>query len=734
MYVEAYLPISINQAFTYHVPRELENQIYKGSIIQVPFGSRRSLAYVNKVVSKTLYPGKTKTIISIKSNIVEQNPELGTLVEWMSRYYITSKGTVAKNNFSFLYSKTSSKKIKTDKQIHLTKKGKDLFNNREVKGKSRIKVLEYLFNKGTKNLKELKEILRVSPQTIKTLERDNLISVQETTIENNPLLYVQTDKKKDNLLLSEKQDEIFQAIKAQAKQNKFSANLIHGVTGSGKTEIYIKLIENLIKQRKSALILVPEIVLTPETATRFKRYFQKDVGVWNSSMTYSEKKWTWDNVKNNKIKIIVGTRSSVFLPMQKLSLIVVDEEHDSSYKQAEGMPSYNARDIAIIRAKHLDIPVVLGSATPSIESYYNCTMGKYNMYELKERYGSAIYPEVELVNMFDEVDQDQIFSQKMLENISDRMGKNEQVILLHNRRGFSSIMCCLNCGYILTSLKTSTPLTYHKTFNQMLCHHTDEKYPVPKNCRECGSSNLQLKGVGTQQIEDEINKFFPQARVSRFDADSTAKKNSYKKILNDFENHKYDILIGTQMVSKGFDFHNVTLVGVLNADIGLFAPDFRSGERIFQLLYQVCGRAGRGNKKGKAIIQSFNTRDPYIQASSIMDTKRYYNTLLAERFELNYPPFSKVIRILLKGKNMNEVQKAMNYVTDFLNENKFSYLGPSLAPIEKINNFYRYHLIIKSDKPFKFQDTFINDSKLNDLLLKLKRIRYQIDIDAMSLL
>ena len=689
MYVEAYLPIGINQAFTYRVPKNLENQVKEGSIVQVPFGNRHSLAYVNKIIPKNPYSGKTKTLISLKSNIVANNPELGTLVDWMSRYYATSKGMVAKSVFSFLYSRTSSKKIKNDKQILATKEGKHVFTIGDIKGKSRIKVLEYLICKGTKNLKELKEALSISSQTIKTLQRDKLISVKETPMEFNPLSYLKIGDQKPNLLLSEKQNEIFQAIETQAKQNKFSANLIHGVTGSGKTEIYIKLIENLIKQKKSALVLVPEIVLTPETASRFKRYFQESVGVWNSSMTHSEKKWTWDNIRNNKIKIIVGTRSSVFLPIQRLSLIIVDEEHDSSYKQAEGMPSYNARDVAIIRAKHLDIPVVLGSATPSIESYYNCTTGKYNLNELNERYGSAVYPEVELVNMFDEVDQEQIFSEKMLENISDRLSKNEQVILLHNRRGFSSVLCCLECGYVLTSLKTSTPLTYHKTFNQMLCHHTDEKYPVPKNCKECGSSKLQLKGVGTQQIEDEINKFFPQARISRFDADSTSKKNSYKKILNDFENHKYDILIGTQMVSKGFDFHNVTLVGVLNADIGLFAPDFRSGERIFQLLYQVCGRSGRGDKKGKAIIQSFNTRDPYIQASSIMDTKRYYNILLAERLELDYPPFSKVIRILLKGKNLNEVQKAMNYFTDFLNENKFSYLGPSLAPIEKINNFYR---------------------------------------------
>ena len=259
-------------------------------------------------------------------------------------------------------------------------------------------------------------------------------------------------------------------------------NLIHGIPGSGKTEIYIKLVDQLLKQKKSALILVPEIVLTPETARRFKLYFNNQVGIWNSSMTVAEKRWTRENLITQKLKIIVGTRSSVFLPIQNLSTIIVDEEHDASYKQSEGMPTYNARDIAIMRAKNLNIPVILGSATPSIESYYNSSSGKYNFYELMERYGSATYPEVELINMFDEIDKDQIFSQNLIDNISDRLMKKEQIILLHNRRGYASILFCSNCNYIFSSSKTSVPLTYHRIYNQLLCHHTEERYPVPKKC------------------------------------------------------------------------------------------------------------------------------------------------------------------------------------------------------------------------------------------------------------
>ena len=734
MYAEAYLPIALNQTFSYLVPKSLEADIKKGSLVKLPFGNRLSIGYINKVIDNKEYSGKIKPIDSLLSNIIVENTDLIKLVDWMHRYYVTPKGMVVKHIFSFLFNDDISNN-KKEKEIKITDLGKQYLDAGQIKGSLRLKILNFIKQSNNFiNLKNLNKELSISTESIKTLLRDNYIEVKEKSIIYNPLSDIKVIDKPSRLELSVAQNKIFKELENKLKCNQFSVNLIHGITGSGKTEIYIKLVEQLLKQKKSALILVPEIVLTPETARRFKLYFNNQVGIWNSSMTKAEKRWTRDNLTNQKLKIIVGTRSSVFLPIQNLSTIIVDEEHDASYKQAEGMPTYNARDIAIIRAQNLNIPVILGSATPSIESYYNSSSGKYNFYELMERYGSATYPEVELMNMFDEVDKDQIFSQNLIDNISDRLIKNEQIILLHNRRGYASILFCSNCNYIFTSSKTSVPLTYHRIYNQLLCHHTEERYPVPTKCIGCNSEKLQLKGVGTEQIEDEIKKHFPLARISRFDSDSTAKKNSYKKILKDFEDYKSDILIGTQMVSKGFDFHNVTLVGVLNADIGLFSPDFRSGERIFQLLYQVCGRSGRGNKKGKAIIQSFNTKDPYIQSSSLMNTKKYYNILLGDRLELNYPPFSKIIRILLKGRNLKEVKKTMSQITDFLNKNKFTVLGPTLAPIEKINDFYRYHIIIKSAKAFRFQDLYLNNKELNNFLSKLKGIRYQIDIDPLSLL
>ena len=734
MYAEAYLPIAVNQTFSYLIPENLEQEIKKGSLVRLPFGNRFSIGYIDNIIENQEYSGKIKSIDSLISNIAVDNSDIQELINWIHRYYLAPKGLIVKNIFSFLFSK-NSKVVKKEKEIKINQLGKIDLDSNKIKGLSRKKILDYLSNLNDFiSLKKLKSDIDISDSSIKTLMRDSYIDINEKEINYNPLKYIDVPSQSPLLELSDKQNKIFKELKTKIDNRCFSVNLIHGVTGSGKTEIYIKLVEDLLNKGQSALILVPEIVLTPETAKRFKLYFQDKVGVWNSSMTHAEKRWTWNNLNNQNLKIIVGTRSSVFLPIKNLSTIIIDEEHDASYKQSEGMPAYNARDVAIVRGKNLNIPVILGSATPSIESYYNSSSGKYNFYELMERYGSATYPEVSLVNMFDEEEKDQIFSRTMLDNIAKRLQKKEQVILLHNRRGYASILYCLECNYIFTSSKTSVPLTYHRTYNQLLCHHTEERYSVPKRCIECNSEKLQLKGVGTEQIEDEIKKFFPSARISRFDSDSTSKKNAYKTILKDFEDYKADILIGTQMVSKGFDFHNVTLVGVLNADIGLFSPDFRSGERIFQLLYQVCGRSGRGDKKGQAIIQSFNTKDPYIVSSSIMDTKKYYNILLADRLELDYPPFSKIIRIILKGKDLKEVKKSMNPIIDFVNKNNFTVLGPTLAPIEKINNFYRYHMIIKSSKPFGFQDLYLKNKKLDKFLSKLKRIRYQIDIDPLSLL
>ena len=687
---------------------------------------------MHKINKNSTYNGKLKSVHKIASSVISDNNDIMKTIDWMEKYYVTPKNTIIKNIFSHLFNNFFYLRS-INKKISITSVGKNAINTKIVKGNTRIKIMEYLFDKNEySDAKDISKISNSYSDSLKTLLRDKYIKIKEEKINSNPLSDIQFNKTYPNIKLSNQQDIIYQKLRTK---NDFSVNLIHGVTGSGKTEIYIKLTHDMLQKNQSVLILVPEIVLTPQTASRFKKYFGDKVGIWNSSLTLSEKKWTWDNINNKNIQVIIGTRSSIFLPMKNLSLIVIDEEHDYSYKQSEKMPTYNARDIAIIRSKFLGKPVVLGSATPSLESYYNAINNKYNLFDLKERYGNSLYPSIELINMFKNKDGiNSLFSEQLIQSINNCLLKNEQVILLHNRRGYATILYCSQCEYIFKSKKTSVPLTFHKSLNQLICHHTEEKYTIPNSCPDCKSDKLLFKGYGTERIVAEINKIFPNANIERLDSDSTRLKDSHKKILGKFESGALDILIGTQMVSKGFDFHNVTLVGVINADLGLFLPDFRSGEKIFQLLYQVCGRAGRGEKKGKAIIQSFNDQDPFISCATMMDTKKYYNISLAERMELDYPPFSKLIRIFLKGKNIQDIDKSMNQIAKDLKKNKFKILGPAPAPIEKINNFHRSHIIIKTNKPFLFQNYYIKNLNLNKIISNIKGVKFRIDVDPLSLL
>ena len=734
MYVDVYLPISIEKSFSYLVPDNLKKHIKEGQIVYVPFGNRTILGYINKINKKSIYKGQIKSIHKIASSTIADNGDIKNTIDWMNRYYLASKSTIIKNNFSHLLNKNFYLKNEIRK-VAITKKGSDAINSKIIKGSSRIKIIEYLsLQKTYIDTKKLSKTSNSYNNSLKTLLRDQYVKIKLEEAKNDPLINICNNQNISKIKLSKKQDIIFQEIGSEIKNN-FSVNLIHGVTGSGKTEIYIKLTERILDKGKSVLILVPEIALTPQTASRFKRYFGDSIGIWNSSMNLAEKRWTWNNIINGNIKVIIGTRSSVFLPMKNLSLIVIDEEHDSSYKESEKMPTYNARDIGIIRSKFIKSSVVLGSATPSLESYYNSINGKYNLFELKERYGKGLYPLIELVDMFKTSDGlNSFFSNQLIHSIKKCLLKNEQIILLHNRRGYATILYCNQCQYVFKSKKTSAPLTFHRSLNQLVCHHTQEKYNLPNQCPECQSNKLLFKGYGTERIEHEINKIFPNANIVRLDSDSTRLKDSHKNILNQFESGKADILIGTQMVSKGFDFHNVTLVGVINADLGLFLPDFRSGEKIFQLLYQVCGRTGRGEKKGKAIIQTFNQKDPFISCATMMDTKKYYNISLAERIKLKYPPFSKIIRLFLKGENIQILEKTMNQIADKLKQNNFEILGPAMAPIEKINNFYRIHIIIKSEKAFSFQDYWIKNLNFYKFISNIKGVKFRIDVDPVSLL
>jgi primosomal protein N' (replication factor Y) len=487
------------------------------------------------------------------------------------------------------------------------------------------------------------------------------------------------------------------------------------------------------------LVLVPEIALTPQVASRFRKAFGSRVALWHSRMTKAEKGWTWQQLKKGEYSVVVGARSAIFAPLKNLGLIIVDEEQESSYKQENPAPRYHARDVAMVRGKQSNAAVLLTSATPCLESYYNVLQNKFTLLKLTKRYGKSNYPAVELVDMKKEYSDDgsALLSKSLIQAINDRLERSEQVIILQNRRGYSRVHQCLECGEIKKCKHCSVALTFHRTDNNLHCHYC-EAFEIPESkCGQCNAENMTFSGSGTQRVEDVLQQQFPDAKILRMDMDTVRGKGSHIKILEKFANGKADILLGTQMIAKGLDFENVTLVGVINADSGLFFPDFRAGERVFQLIYQVAGRAGRRDKPGQAIIQTYNPDDIYIQTAAALNTKKFYNVALAQRQELSYPPFSRIGRILFTGKNKLIVDDFAQRVGRKLQGNSnYKILGPAAAPIEKIKGNWRAHLIIKSkSRNISSLHQFIH-STIGFIIFerKWKGVRILIDVDPVSML
>ena len=541
--------------------------------------------------------------------------------------------------------------------------------------------------------------------------------------------------------LSEEQSTVFTQISKAIDSHKFSPFLLHGVTGSGKTEVYLKLAQKAVSDGKSVLVLVPEIALTPQVAKRFRHAFGDRVALWHSAMTHAEKGWTWRQLKQNKYSVLVGARSAILSPLDNLGLIIIDEEQESSYKQENAAPFYHARDVAMIRAKYAGSVVVLTSATPCLESYFNGLQNKYKVLKLTKRYANASYPSVKLVDMktsqWSENSLSTIFSLELINEMKESLSRDEQIILLRNRRGYSMVLQCLKCGQIAQCEQCSVSLTYHKHLNRLMCHYCRSSYPFYSTCTWCGSDDIQLTGTGTQKVEEETLRLFPDARVIRMDQDTVRTRGAHHKILEKFGNHEADIVLGTQMIAKGLDFQNVTLVGIINSDSGLFFPDFRAGERVFQLVYQVSGRAGRGTKPGKAIIQTYNPDDPNIQNASHLDIHRFYNQVLAERRELSYPPFSRLARLLFTGKKRNTVEEiAVLYQQTLAKIPGLVMLGPAPAPIERIQKYWRFHILVKQpvNKPMLLQNHLNTLFESRLMSEKPRGVKVQFIPDPMNVL
>jgi primosomal protein N' (replication factor Y) len=476
--------------------------------------------------------------------------------------------------------------------------------------------------------------------------------------------------------------------------------LLHGVTGSGKTEVYLQAIEKVLNAGKEAIVLVPEISLTPQTTERFRARFGDLVSVLHSGLGDGERYDEWMKIYEGKVKIAVGARSALFAPFRKLGLIVVDEEHENSYKQDEA-PRYHARDVAVMRGYLENAAVILGSATPSLESMYNAEQGKYLLAELTKRVDDFLMPEMRVVDMRTEAIETggaKIFSRELAQLMYDRITKGEQTIIFLNRRGFATQMLCQECGYVAECMNCSIAYTYHKKRGCLSCHLCGTIIPAPVKCPKCGSDEIKYSGLGTEKIEAAAKKLFPTARVARMDSDTMTAKNSYEKTLNEFRSGRIDILIGTQMIAKGLHFPNVTLVGIVYADLSLHIPDFRAHERTFQLLTQVAGRAGRGELSGKVVVQTYTPFNPAIQYALNHDYKGFYEEEIEIRKALSYPPGGHLIVVYFVGLNLTDIAESAEQfaqaVTPYLHE-KIMVSGPGPAPLERVKNKYRYQIIYR---------------------------------------
>jgi primosomal protein N' (replication factor Y) len=571
---------------------------------------------------------------------------------------------------------------------------------------------------------DLSEESDASAAILKTLIDKGIL--EEYHIQKDRVEY-SGDDNEDSKHLNVHQEKALEEIKASFKTQ--NVTLLHGVTSSGKTEVYVKLIEEVIAKGKQVLYLLPEIALTTQLVTRLQIYFGEKVSVFHSKYSSHERVEVWYNVLNNepKAQIILGARSSIFLPFHNLGLIIVDEEHESSFKQFDPAPRYHARDAAIVLASLFNSKTLLGSATPSLESYYNAKQNKYGLVEINYRYNDVMMPEIELVDLADKYKRKRMkghFSDRMQEEMTEALQAGHQIILFQNRRGFSPIVECNTCGHSPQCPNCDVSLTYHQYRNQLRCHYCGYNTTMLQNCQACGSNELDSKGFGTEQIEEEVKVLFPDHKVARMDLDTTRGKYGYEKIITSFEQQEVDILVGTQMLTKGLDFRNVKLVGIMNADNMLNFPDFRAHERSFQLMLQVSGRAGRTDQRGKVLIQTYNPYHRILQQVSINNYADMYKEQMEERHNYKYPPIFRLVKITLKHKDYNKVSVGADWFAKSLRQTfKSNVLGPEFPPVSRIRNQYLINILVKIPPQQSLPKTKEVIHKINNRFMSVKDFR-----------
>lgn len=726
MYIEVLTQIGVkqvDQTFTYHVPKDLEKDIKIGIRVKIPFGNMILEGFVMSINNNVTYDkDKIKDIISITDNNPVLNKEMLLLGKHMSDTLLCSKVSA----YQVMLPKAlkaeinSNIKIKYNKYLRRNKTIEEIDKYIETcKYESQINLLC--------KLKENDILIKKKTSSIDTLVKKGLAIVVEEEVKRYNYSGLSNYKK-----VSLTEDQNIVADKIISSFNKSETFLLYGVTGSGKTEVYMHVIEETLKQGKEAIMLVPEISLTPQIVGKFISRFGNIISVLHSRLSDSERYDEYRKITERESKIVIGTRSAIFVPFTNIGIIIIDEEHVSSYKQ-ENHPRYNAKDIAILRSKYHNCPVVLGSATPSLESFARAGNKVYTLLTLTKRVGESTLPKVNIIDMKEEVKKGNFILSNMLkEKIKEKLDRNEQIILLLNRRGYSSIISCKDCGNTEKCPNCDISYTYHKTSNNLKCHYCSRSIPVTNKCSKCGSTNIKNYGLGTEKLEEELHKLY-DAKIVRMDVDTTSKKGEHEKIIDAFGNHEYDILIGTQMIAKGLDFPLVTLVGVVSADSSLTSPDFRASENTFQLLSQVSGRAGRSENKGEVIIQTYNPNHYSIILSSHHDYLSFYKEEMKIRKLLKYSPYYYLTLVSLKTKDYNLGFKEINKVTSYLKNNldsKSIILGPSMANPFKVNNIYHYQVIIK----YRKDDNLLKTLKFIDNMYRINtKVNIEVDFNPIRL-
>ncbi|MEX6133721.1 primosomal protein N' [Staphylococcus saprophyticus] len=778
---------SVDFTFDYIIPIRLQSMIQIGMRVIVPFGPRTIQGYVMKITDQpdsNIDIKKLKEIKEIQDIKPELTEELIQFTEWYNNYFVTKRismlevmlPSAIKAKYTKVFSIEDTNALpetlagKFDSSGHyafkaaqqnddltqiapLLKQGivsevtllsqnvnkkkqraicvvegfnYDSVLNSLEKSKKQYELYAFLLDEQHRIvlLKDI-EAMGYSKSSVDTLIRKGFVEKYDAVVERDPFetRVFEQDVKQH---LTSDQQRAFEAISEKIHAHEQCTYLLHGVTGSGKTEVYLQTIEEVLNLNRQAMMLVPEIALTPQMVLRFKRRFGDEVAVLHSGLSKGERYDEWQKIRDGKARVSVGARSSVFAPFKNLGMIIIDEEHESSYKQ-EDYPRYHARDIAQWRSEYHQCPLILGSATPSLESFARAEKGVYELLSLPNRVNQQALPEVEIVDMREELNSGNrsMFSNQLRDAIQQRLDNQEQIVLFLNRRGYASFMLCRDCGHVPQCPNCDISLTYHKSTDQLKCHYCGHQEVPPNQCPNCESEHIRQMGTGTQRVEELLQEAFQEARIIRMDVDTTSRKGAHEKLLNDFGSGKGDILLGTQMIAKGLDFPNITLVGVLNADTMLNLPDFRASERTIQLLTQVAGRAGRHEKEGQVLIQTYNPDHYAIKDVQENDYTAFFQKEMNYRKIGKYPPYFFLINFTIAHKEMKKVMEASKHIHKILLQHltdKALVLGPSPAALSRINNEYRFQILVKYKREpalheaLKYLDDYYHDQYLKEKL------------------